>query len=82
MEKLKNLLLKKEETFNVLKEGKSGSYAFRKAVQKAYMSENFTKYLVKDMVVFEQGAKRIVKVPVDIVEDIIGTELQLSRRAA
>ena len=79
--KLKNLL-KKEDTFNVLKEGNYGNYTFRKAVQKAYMSDQFTVYIVKDMVAFEQGAKRIVKVPVDIVEDIIGTELQISRRAA
>ena len=46
------------------------------------MSDQFTVYILKNMVVFEQGAKRIVKVPVDIVEDIIGTELQISRRAA
>lgn len=81
MKKLMNLFKRKEE-FEVLKEGDYGSYAFRKAVQKAYMSDQFTVYIVKDMVVFEQGAKRIVKVPVDIVEDIIGTELQISRRAA
>ena len=50
--KLKNLL-KKEDTFNVLKEGNYGNYTFRKAVQKAYMSDQFTVYILKNMVLLQ-----------------------------
>ena len=46
------------------------------------MDDSFTKYIIKNNVCFEQGSGRVAYVPVDIVEDIIGTELAISRRAA
>ena len=65
-----------------MKEEKFGSYKFRRAIETAYMDESFTKYIIKNNVCFEQGSGRVAYVPVDIVEDIIGTELAISRRAA
>lgn len=74
--------LKKEGILEVLKGEKFGSYKFRRAIEKAYMDESFIKYIIKNNVCFEQGSGRVAYVPVDIVEDIIGTELAISRRAA
>lgn len=80
---MRNLLKgNKKEVMEILKGERYGSSSFRKAVEKAYMSSNFTKYLVGNNVVFEQGSGRCVSIPVDIVEDILGVEVQLSRRAA
>ena len=72
----------KKEVMEILKEEKYGSSSFRRAIEKAYMSSSFTKYTVGNNVVFEQGASRKVSVPLDIVEDIVGVKVQLSRRAA
>lgn len=83
MKSLKNLLRGNEvEIMEILKGEKYGSCKFRRAVEKAYMSSSFVKYIVGNNVVFEQGSGRKVSIPVDIVEDIIGVEIQLSRRAA
>jgi len=76
------ILRKRKDTFEILMEGNYGSSKFRKAVQKAYMDISFTKYKVRDMVVFNQGAYRGVAIPLDIVEDIIGVKLEISERAA
>jgi hypothetical protein len=81
---MKNLksFLRRGEVLEVLKMGNYGSSSFRKAIEKAYMSDSFTKYIVGNSIIFEQGSGRLVKVPADIVEDVIGTELQVSRRVA
>lgn len=80
---MKNLLKgTKMDVMEILKGEKYGSCKFRRAVEKAYMSSSFVKYIVGNNVVFEQGSGRKVSIPVDIVEDIIGVEIQLSRRAA
>lgn len=80
---MKNLLKgTKKDVMEILKGEKYGSCKFRRAVEKAYMSSSFVKYTVGNNVVFEQGSGRKVSIPVDIVEDIIGVEIQLSRRAA
>ncbi|MBO5478031.1 MAG: hypothetical protein J6A15_09830 [Clostridia bacterium] len=71
-----------EDLLETLRNESYGSRKFEKAVQKAYMSNSFDKYLVGTNLVFEQGANRRVSIPADIVEDIIGVELQVSRRAA
>ncbi|MGN1012428.1 MAG: hypothetical protein ACI4ON_01185 [Clostridia bacterium] len=73
---------KNEEVFKVLKGASYGSHKFRRAVEKAYMDDRFIKYIINNSVCFEQGSGRVAYVPLDIVEDIIGTELALSRRAA
>ncbi len=75
-------LLKEGKIIEVLKMASFGSTEFRKAVQKAYMSNDYEKYIVGKDVCFEQGSGRVAKVPMDIVEDIIGTAMQLSRRVA
>lgn len=82
MEKLKNLFKKDVEVLEVLKGGEYGSSSFRRAVEKAYMSDSFEKYMIGNNVYFEQGSGRIAVVPKDIVEDILGVEPQVSRRAA
>ncbi len=78
---MKNLF-KKEETMEILKRGEFGSNKFRKAVQKAYSDFKIEKYQKGKNVVFEQGSGRVALVPVDIVEDIIGTKVELFSRAA
>ena len=40
--------LKNEGILEVLKEEKFGSYKFRRAIEKAYMDESFTKYIIKN----------------------------------
>ena len=42
----------------------------------------YTKYIKEKNVCFEQGSGRVASVPIDIVEDVIGVELKLSRRVA
>lgn len=81
---MKNMrkMFKKEEVLEILKKGSFGSQKFRKAVERAYMSENIVKYVIGKNVHFEQGSGREAIVPYDIVEDIIGTNLDLPRRAA
>ena len=74
--------LKKRELLDVLKGASYGSHKFRRAVEKAYMDDSFIKYIINNNVCFEQGSGRIAYVPLDIVEDIIGTDLAISRRAA
>lgn len=72
----------KKDLIEVLKEGDYSKSSFRRAVEMAYMSEKIVKYTIANDVCFEQGAGRKVFVPIDIVEDVIGVELQLSRRVA
>ncbi len=72
----------KKNTYEILKEGRYDTIAFRKAVRLAYLSEKFNIYRVNDSVIFEQGAFRKVLVPVDIVEDIIGVEVSVPTRTA
>ncbi len=71
---MKNLkkLLKKGEVLDVLRIGSYGSHEFRKAVEHAYMSNSFEKQVVGKFMEFKQGSGRIVLVPIDIVEDIVG----------
>lgn len=81
---MKNLkkLLKQGEILEVLKVGGYGKSEFRRAIEIAYMSDEFEKYVVGNNVVFKQGSGRTVTIPMDIVEDVIGVELQISRRVA
>ena len=72
----------KKDLIEVLKEGDYSKCSFRRAVEIAYMSEGVTKYIKEKNVCFEQGSGRVASIPIDIVEDIIGVELQLSRRVA
>lgn len=72
----------KKDLIEVLKEGDYSKSSFRRAVEMAYMSDGVTKYIKEKNVCFEQGSGRIASIPIDIVEDIIGVELQLSRRVA
>ncbi len=78
---MKNLF-KKEETMEILMKGEFGSNKFRKAVIKAYSNYKIETYLKGKNVIFKQGSGRVAKVPVDIVEDIIGTEVQVFSCAA
>ncbi len=78
---MKNLF-KKQEMLEVLKEGNFGSNKFRKALEKAYLSEKFHIYRVGKMICFEQGSGRVAQVPVDIVEDVLGCEVEVDLRAA
>ena len=72
----------KKDLIEVLKEGDYSKSSFRRAAEIAYMSEGVTKYIKEKNVCFEQGSGRVASIPIDIVEDIIGVELQLSRRVA
>ena len=72
----------KKDLIEILKEGEYNKSNFRRAVEMAYMNEGVTKYIKEKNVCFEQGSGRVASVPIDIVEDIIGVELQLSRRVA
>lgn len=54
------------------KEANWGSSKFRKTLQKAYMSISIDKYIIGDNVIFQQGSRRKVVIPKDIVEDVIG----------
>lgn len=65
------LLKNKKEVFEILREGRYETRAFRKAVEKAYMS-GFDIKVVGNDVIFEQGSGRSVRIPLDIVEEIIG----------
>lgn len=78
---MKNLF-KKEETMEILKRGEFGSSKFRKTVEKAYSDFKIEKYQKGENVIFEQGSGRVASVPVDIVESIIGTKVELFSRAA
>ncbi len=73
---------KKENLMEILMKGEYSKSSFRRAVEIAYMSDGVTKYIKEKNVCFEQGSGRIASIPIDIVEDIIGVELQLSRRVA
>ncbi len=75
-------LFKKQDLLEILKEGKFGTSNFKKAVEKAYISNKFKIYRVGKMIYFEQGSGRVAKVPMDIVEDAIGCEVQVDLRAA
>lgn len=73
---------KEKDLMEILMKGEYNKSRFRRAVEIAYMSEDVTKYIKEKNVCFEQGSGRVASIPIDIVEDIIGVELQLSRRVA
>lgn len=73
---------KEKDLIEILMKGEYNKSSFRRAVEKAYMSEKIVKYTIANDVCFEQGSGRVASVPIDIVEDVIGVELQLSRRVA
>lgn len=67
---------KTKDLYEVLRGENYGSREFRKAVQKAYVDYRWEKSYIKSskMIKFQNGSGRIVNIPADIVEDIIGTE--------